>query len=232
MTERHGHVRRSPLRERDPRHARRLLGPFEGAAVLDLQADKQFAVRVQGPGIGALQVLVRRDTPDPCGRDLAAGPAPSAPEAELHGLDEGFDGLRGLGVAQQQTVHAAGEQLAHLPRVRAHDVGGGALDGQFDDHGGHRVGCRGVAMAGGKALHEAVEPGQVEGTVLHANVDVICPGPRGGTACFEAEFGAGVAAGVEDGLPGGQSGHCTVSAGHGRVDPAREASSASKSGFT
>ena len=93
-------------------------------------------------------------------------------------------------------------------------------------------GCRDVAMAGGQSLHETVESGQVERAVFHADVDVVRPGPRGGTACFEGELGPGVAAGVEDGLPAGQSGHGTVSTGHVRVDPARDASSASKSGFT
>ena len=74
-------------------------------------------------------------------------------------------------------MHATGEDLPAWPGVIAHDRLVGALHGDFHHHR-----RRAVAAASGGAIHQAVhvcvQPGHVEGTVLHVDVDVI--GPRCG----------------------------------------------------
>lgn len=72
-------------------------------------------------------------------------------------------------------------------------------------------------MGCGKALHETIEPGQVERAVLHADVDVIGPGGGGRPAGLERQFGAGVAAGVEDRTAVGESRDRAVPVRHGAL---------------
>jgi hypothetical protein len=51
------------------------------------------------------------------------------------GFDKGTDRVRRFGLAQQDPVHAAAEDLAELPGVEA-DIGGiGAVDRCLDDDG-------------------------------------------------------------------------------------------------
>ncbi len=91
------------------------------------------------------------------------------------GFDKRSHGLGGFGLAQQDAVHAAAEDLTELPGVEADIVGVGAVDRRLDDDGG----CR-MPGAGRPALdeppHVVGKPRHVEGAVLHSDIDVVGPG--------------------------------------------------------
>ena len=115
------------------------------------------------------------------------------------GFDKGAHGIRQLGLAQQNAVHAAAEDLAELPGVEA-DIGGvGAVDRRLDDDG-----RRAVARARRSALDEAAhvlgQARHVEGAVLHADIDVVGPGMRVLAALRVGQHVAAMAADVVDRL--------------------------------
>src|SRR5262245_18945766 len=78
--ERHAHVARAPLGEREPRHLQRRLDVGERPLVLDLQPEEQLAARVERPRVGHVQVLARRNSPDLGRVRLAAAAAPAVVE--------------------------------------------------------------------------------------------------------------------------------------------------------
>ena len=99
------------------------------------------------------------------------------------GFDKGAHRVRRLGLAHQDPVHTAAEDLAELPGVEA-DIGGvSAVDRRFDDD---RRGT--VARAGRAAIDETAhvlgEARHVEGAVLHPDIDVVGP-----TLCVLAPLG-------------------------------------------
>ena len=101
------------------------------------------------------------------------------------GFDKGAHRVRRLGLAHQDPVHTAAEDLAELPGVEA-DIGGvGAVDRRLDDD---RRGT--VARAGRAAIDETAhvlgEARHVEGAVLHPDIDVVGP-----TLCVLAPLGIG-----------------------------------------
>ena len=91
------------------------------------------------------------------------------------GLDERPHRIGGLGLAQQDAMHAAAEDLAELPGVEPHVRLVGAVHRRLDDD-------RRRAMAGARraAIDQAAqilgEAGHVERTVLHADIHVVGPG--------------------------------------------------------
>ena len=91
------------------------------------------------------------------------------------GFDKGAHRVRRLGLAQQQAVDAAAEDLAKLPGVEA-DIGGvGAVDRRLDDDRRRAVTGAGRAALD-QARHVFGEPGHVERAMLHPDIDVIGPG--------------------------------------------------------
>ncbi len=115
------------------------------------------------------------------------------------GLDEGADCADGFGLAEEQAVDAAAEDLAHLPGVVADHVFRQAVDREFDDDGGGAMaGFRRSAFD--QAAHVLFKAGEVEGAMLHADVDVVGPSVGVFLAGLEPEFVPGVMAHVVDRL--------------------------------
>ena len=115
------------------------------------------------------------------------------------GFDEGADGSDGLGLAQEQAVDAATEELAHLPGVVADHLLRQAVDRDFHHDGrGAVAGFRGAALD--QAAHVLLQPAEIEGAMLHADVDVVGPGLGVVLPGLEAQVMTGVVAHVVDGL--------------------------------
>ena len=91
------------------------------------------------------------------------------------GFDESAHGVRGFGLAQQDAMYAAAEDLAKLPGIITHMRRVDAVDRRLDDDGRRAVtrprrpGLDHAVHVGGKARH-------VEAAVLHADIHVIGPG--------------------------------------------------------
>ena len=111
-------------------------------------------------------------------------------------------------MAQQEAVHAGGEQLPDLPGVELNDLGTPAFERQLYEH---RNGRR---AHGRHALHELAQARKIERTVFHPDVDVVRPGIGHLHARLEVEGHAGVPAGVEHRFVGGELGDRAVDAGH------------------
>ena len=94
---------------------------------------------------------------------------------------------------------AARQQLAELPGIGADHGLAGCVYGRLDDHGRHAMAARGGA-AGGKPGQVRIEPCHVEGSVLHADVDVVGPGLGIFLALRERQDVAAVLADVADRL--------------------------------
>ena len=113
------------------------------------------------------------------------------------GFHEGAHGFRRFGLAEDDAVHAAAEDLPELPGIVQHIGFRGAVDGRFHHHGGGTM-----AGAGGAAIDQAAhvggEAGHVEGAVLHADVDIVGPGAGIDLALLVGEHVPGVVAGVVD----------------------------------
>src|SRR5437764_9991289 len=90
-------------------------------------------------------------------------------------FDKGAHGADRLGLAQQNALHAAAEDLAELPGIKPDIRLVDAVDRRLDNDGGRAVAGAGRAALD-QALHVFGEPGHVEGAVLHADIDIIGPG--------------------------------------------------------
>ena len=153
------------------------LGIGEGAAVLNLDAEDQFALRVERPDVGLAQIVLGRNAPDIGGVVLTAGAAaahikPFADagrvEWKAHPLDELFDRARRFDMAEQDAVNAGRQDLFDHPCVVAYDILVDAVKGQRDQH--RRRAVPGSSWpAGDQAAHEGVQPGDVEGLMLDAD---------------------------------------------------------------
>src|SRR5437867_1122182 len=106
-------------------------------------------------------------------------------------------------------MHATGEDLPALPGVIAHDRLVGAFHGDFHHHR-----RRAVTAAGGATVHQAVhvrvQPGHVEGTVLHADVDVIGPGVGILPALLMGQDVPGMTTDIVNRLAGCEQGNGTI----------------------
>ena len=67
VAERHTHVTRTPLNERQSRYATNSIGISGGFLILKFESKKQFAFRIEWPRVGDLCVSLRCYTPD-CSR--------------------------------------------------------------------------------------------------------------------------------------------------------------------
>ena len=91
------------------------------------------------------------------------------------GLDERPHRIGGLGLAQQDAVHATAEDLTELPGIEPHVRLVGAVHRRLDDD-------RRRAMTGARrtAIDQAAQvfgqAGHVEGAMFHADVHVVGPG--------------------------------------------------------
>ncbi len=125
------------------------------------------------------------------------------------GFDEGAHGVGRFGLAHQNPVDAAAENLAELPGIEA-DIGGvGAVDRRLDDD------SRGAMPGAGRAalsqpLHIFGEPGHVERAVLHPDIDVIGPGAGVLAALRAGQHVPAVTADVVDRLTLGQQLDCPI----------------------
>src|SRR5437762_4413719 len=210
IAERKGEIARPQLGKADPGDAEDLLAACDPFWAFELDAEQQFAPRVERPGIAELAVFGFRDAADRrrarfrtaatraetkrlclAGIGAVAVRTALAPHALQRGRREGIDTFEvmrvaaaldkgahcagRLGLAQQDAMHAAPEDLAELPGVVA-DIGDvGAVDRRLDND------CRrAVAGAGRASLDQALQiflkPSHIEGAVLHADIDVIGPG--------------------------------------------------------
>src|SRR5712691_8818118 len=166
------------------RHTQDLLDIGHALQALNLDAQQQFSLGVQGPGIGEAHVFLWAEPPHPRCRRLRTSTTGANAETtsytdlvnriatRLHKRPHRVSGFR---LTEQDAMHATGEDLPELPGIVAHDQLVRAVYGDFDNH------CRrAVTAAGGAAVHQAmhirVQPGHVEGAVFHADVDVIGPG--------------------------------------------------------
>ena len=113
-------------------------------------------------------------------------------------FDVGGHCFRHLGVAQQEGMHAARQELLELPGIGVDGVGAVPQDRQFDHDGRGRV-ARGRGPAVQQPLHEFVEGPDVEQAVLHVDANHVGPGAGRGLAAGIGEFRH---ARAEDGLPG------------------------------
>src|SRR5438132_2751833 len=93
------------------------------------------------------------------------------------GFDKGANGVRRLGLAQQDAMHPATKDLAELPGVEAHIGGIGTVDRSLDDDGRRAV--PGGSWAGlDQTLHVFSKTRHVERAVLHPDVYIVGPGIR------------------------------------------------------
>jgi hypothetical protein len=122
---------------------------------------------------------------------------------EAAGADELLDRIGRLGLAEQDAVHAARQDLAELPGIVG-DVGSvDAVDRCLDDDGGRPM--AGVGRpAIDQAAHVFAERRHVEGAVLHADIDVVGPGLGVLSALLVGQHVAGMRAVVVDRLTGFQ----------------------------
>ena len=90
-------------------------------------------------------------------------------------LDEDAHGVGRLGLAQDDAVHATGQDLAQLPGVVAHARLVDAAHRRLDDHRWRPV-ARIRRPAVDEPAHVLGQAGHVEGAMLHADIDVVGPG--------------------------------------------------------
>jgi hypothetical protein len=173
------HVARSPFRERDARHLRRLLGVGQRVAVFDLHAKQQLPVLVERPRVGLAQIVVLRESPDLRRESLTAAAAQSLIEAGdfrrkriARRLDEQPCGFWYARVTQQDAVHARGKDLMNDPVVGAHAGLIEAEHRQRDDDRRGAVARRRRATID-EAAHERAQRSHVEGGMLHVVGDVV-----------------------------------------------------------
>ena len=114
-------------------------------------------------------------------------------------LDEGAHSAGRLSLAEQDAVHATAEQLPELPGIEAHVRLVGAVDRRFHDDRGRPVSALHRSTVD-QATHVLGKSGQVKGAVLHADVDVVCPGMGILPALLMRQHMPGMPAGVVDRL--------------------------------
>jgi hypothetical protein len=134
----------------DPGHRHAALGVLQRVPVLDLDPQHELARRVEGPDVGALEVLLLTDPPHP-GRELVAAPAPQALAEDVRplfvyriarGPHESLNRLRVPGAHEVDAVCSLGERLLDHPGPGEHAIGVEPEERQHHDHGGRAVAAR------------------------------------------------------------------------------------------
>src|SRR5216683_986837 len=115
------------------------------------------------------------------------------------GFDKGADSVRRLGLAQQDAVRPAAEDLAELPGVEPHVGGVGTVDRSLDDDGRRAV-PRPSWTALDQTPHVFGKTRHVERAVLHPDVDIVGPGMRVLAPLCAGQYMAAMTAGVVDRL--------------------------------
>src|SRR6267142_5254356 len=119
------------------------------------------------------------------------------------GFDKGANGVRRLGLAQQDAMHPATKDLAELPGVEAHIGGVGTVDWSLDDDGRRAV-PRASWAALDQTLHVFGKTRHVERAVLHPDVDIVGPGIRVLAALCAGQYMTAMTADIIDRLVGCQ----------------------------
>src|SRR5207248_11550363 len=107
------------------RHRQDFIAMLDTGRTFDLYTEQKFALGVEWPGLGALEILCLVKAPDRSGSRLRA--AAAGADAELVGANfvvrepagahELLHRICVLRLAQQDAVHAASQDLAELPGV-------------------------------------------------------------------------------------------------------------------
>src|SRR5262249_13673779 len=220
-------IARSELGKAQSGHRQDLLAVGDARRALDLDAEQKLAGRIERPRLATGEVFLLIDAPDGRRGRLRAAAAAADPELvhallvvrKAAGPHELGDGVGALGLAQQDAMGAAAQDLAELPGSEG-DVGPvDAVDRRLDDDGGRAM-ARIGRPAVDQAAHVVLQAGHVEGAVLHADIDVVGPGLGVGAALLVGQHMAGVRAVVVERLIGFQELDGAVDAfGHGLFPP-------------
>src|SRR5580700_9671487 len=229
IAEREAQIARPQLGKADPRHRQDLLAAGDPFRAFQLDAEQQFALGIERPGIAAVAVFRLGNAPDRRRGRFRAAPARADPEPFLGramrdtfaaqpgqgrgqrrigafevmrvaaAFDKGAHRADRLGLAQEHAMYAAAEDLPELPGIEAEIRLVDAVDRRLDND---RRGA--VAGAGWSAFDQAphvfAKPGHVEGAMLHADVDVVGPGAGIFAALRSRQHMAGMGADVIDRL--------------------------------
>src|SRR5215510_13298763 len=123
-------VTRAHFGKAKARHTQDLLDIGHALQALDLDTQQQFAMGVQGPGIGEVHVFLWAEPPHPGCRRLRTSTTGTNPKAasdtDLMGriatrLHKRPHRVSGFCLTEQDAMHAAGEDLPELPGIVPHD---------------------------------------------------------------------------------------------------------------
>src|SRR5262249_56366552 len=106
VTEREREIARPDLGEADPRHAENFLAARDALRAFELDAEQQFAVRIERPGVAQLAILRFRHAPDRRPLRLPAAAARAEPQ-----------GPRVAGVALGAQFGVAAQSLQRLRQI-------------------------------------------------------------------------------------------------------------------
>ena len=172
--------------------------------ILQLDAEQKFAIRIERPRVGLIQIFVGRNAPDLSRGGHAVDAAPSfvnplihalLVDRKSHGFDEGPDRGRRVRMAQQYAVHAGREHLGEHPRIGADRRLVDSRHRHIDDHGRRAMtALRRTALR--QAAHVFRQSLYVERGMLHVVADVVGEGLRVTLALFKRAGGPGMRPGV------------------------------------
>ena len=130
--------------------------------VLDLHSEHDFPVGIERPGIGAGEIGLLVEPPDPGGKEVAAHAPESFLEAfpdglPVNGVADGPDkfpnGFGVAGPAEVDAVDAGGQRLLDHPAAGPHGLRIEAQDRKGDNHGWSSMAARGWSAVD-QTLHE------------------------------------------------------------------------------
>src|SRR5215510_68138 len=133
-------ITRAHFGKTNARHTQDLLDIGHALQALDLDAQQQFSLGVQGPGIGELHILLWTYPPHLRCRRLGTSTTGTNAEiasyanlvnriaTRLHKRPHRVSGFR---LTEQDTMHPTGEDLPELPGIIAHNQLVRAVDGDF-----------------------------------------------------------------------------------------------------